>query len=277
MRISASSRIMMAPVWLTVRARTATLTPNRPGYSLATCSTSLPKFSPLKSLSRVSGNVSRPTTTTTFSLLFMVPAAQSGRRFVADHPDAVMCRHAISVYAFGMKLHNYFRSSASFRVRIALELKGLSYEYIAVHLGRGDHKKAPFADLSADALVPLLEVDGAKLSQSMAIIEYLDEKHPTPALLPADALGRAKVRALAQSIACEIHPLNNLRVLKYLVRELKVEEEAKNTWYRHWVREGLDAFERQLTQSPASTYCYGDTPTLADCCPVSYTHLTLPT
>ena len=177
-----------------------------------------------------------------------------------------MRRDAISVYAFGMKLHNYFRSSASFRVRIALELKGLSYEYIAVHLGKGDHKKAPFADLSADALVPLLEVDGAKLSQSMAIIEYLDEKHPMPALLPADALGRAKVRALAQSIACEIHPLNNLRVLKYLVRELKVEEEAKNTWYRHWVREGLDAFERQLTQLPASTYCYGDTPTLADCC-----------
>lgn len=165
-----------------------------------------------------------------------------------------------------MKLHNYFRSSASFRVRIALELKGLSYEYIAVHLGKGDHKKAPYAALSADALVPLLEVDGARLSQSMAIIEYLDEKHPTPALLPADALGRANVRALAQSIACEIHPLNNLRVLKYLVRELKVEEEAKNTWYRHWVREGLEAFERQLTQLPASTYCYGDTPTLADCC-----------
>lgn len=165
-----------------------------------------------------------------------------------------------------MKLHNYFRSSASFRVRIALELKGLSYEYIAVHLGRGDHRKAPFADLSADALVPLLETDGARLSQSMAIIEYLDEKHPAPALLPADALGRARVRALAQSIACEIHPLNNLRVLKYLVRELKVEEEAKNNWYRHWVREGLEAFERQLTQLPVSTYCHGDTPTLADCC-----------
>ena len=128
-----------------------------------------------------------------------------------------------------MKLHNYFRSSASFRVRIALELKGLAYEYIAVHIAKGEHKKEPYAALSADTLVPLLEVDGEKLSQSMAIIEYLDEKHPTPALLPADAAGRAKVRALAQSIACEIHPLNNLRVLKYLVRELKVEEEAKNT------------------------------------------------
>ena len=166
----------------------------------------------------------------------------------------------------GMKLHSYFRSSASFRVRIALEFKGLSYEYIAVHLARGDHKKEPYAALSADSLVPLLEVDGEKLSQSMAIIEYLDEKHPTPALLPADAVGRARVRALAQSIACEIHPLNNLRVLKYLVKELKVEDEAKNSWYRHWCREGLVAFERQLAQLPASTYCYGNTPTLADCC-----------
>ncbi len=166
----------------------------------------------------------------------------------------------------GMKLHSYFRSSASFRVRIALEFKGLSYEYIAVHIARGDHKKEPYTALSADTLVPLLEVGGEKLSQSMAIIEYLDEMHPTPALLPTDAVGRAKVRALAQSIACEIHPLNNLRVLKYLVRELKVGEDAKNTWYRHWCREGLKAFERQLNPLPASTYCYGDSPTLADCC-----------
>jgi maleylacetoacetate isomerase len=165
-----------------------------------------------------------------------------------------------------MKLHNYFRSSASFRVRIALELKGLRYEYVPVHIVKGEHKKAPYVTLSADTLVPLLEVDGQKLSQSMAIIEYLDEKHPEPALLPADALGRAKVRSLAQSIACEIHPLNNLRVLKYLTHELKVEEEAKNVWYRHWCREGLEAFERQLGQLPASTYCYGNTPTLADCC-----------
>jgi maleylacetoacetate isomerase/maleylpyruvate isomerase len=165
-----------------------------------------------------------------------------------------------------IKLHSYFRSSASFRVRIALELKGLPYDYVAVHIARGDHKKPPYADLSADTLVPLLEIYGQKLSQSMAIIEYLDEKHPTPALLPADALGRAKVRALAQSIACDIHPLNNLRILKYLVKELKVEDDAKNTWYRHWCREGLVAFEKQLGQLPASTYCYGDTPTLADCC-----------
>ena len=171
-----------------------------------------------------------------------------------------------------MKLHSYFRSSASYRVRIALELKGLPYEYVAVHIAKGDHKRLPFVELAADNLVPLLEIDGEKLSQSMAIIEYLDDKHPEPRLLPSDALGRAKVRALAQSIACEIHPLNNLRVLKYLVREMGVEDEAKKAWYRHWCRDGLEAFERQLSQLsqfPAlnkNTFCYGQTPTLADCC-----------
>jgi maleylacetoacetate isomerase/maleylpyruvate isomerase len=166
-----------------------------------------------------------------------------------------------------MKLYNYFRSSASFRVRIALGLKGLTYEYLPIHLAKGEHKQAGYADIAADSLVPVLELDdGTRLSQSMAIIEFLDEQHPTPALLPADALGRARVRALAQSIACEIHPINNLRVLKYLVRELKVGEDAKNTWYRHWVRSGLEAFERQLDQGPSSRFCHGDTPTLADCC-----------
>ena len=166
-----------------------------------------------------------------------------------------------------MKLYNYFRSSASFRVRIALALKGLPYEYVPVHLAKGEHKQAVYADIAADQLVPVLELDdGTRLSQSMAIIEFLDETHPTPALVPPDALGRARVRALAQSIACEIHPVNNLRVLKYLSKELKVDEDAKNTWYRHWVRTGLESFERQLAQGPASTYCYGDTPTLADCC-----------
>jgi maleylacetoacetate isomerase len=166
-----------------------------------------------------------------------------------------------------MKLYNYFRSSASFRVRIALELKGLSYDYLPVHLVKGEHKQAGYAAISPTALVPTLELDsGERLGQSMAIMEYLDETHPNPPLLPADAVGRATVRALAQLIACEIHPLNNLRVLKYLTRDLKVDEEAKNTWYRHWVRDGLEAFERQLATLPASTYCYGDTPTLADCC-----------
>jgi maleylacetoacetate isomerase/maleylpyruvate isomerase len=169
------------------------------------------------------------------------------------------------VYAQAMKLHNYFRSSASFRVRIALALKGLSYAYVPVHLPRGDHQQAAFANLVGDPLVPLLEVDGLRLTQSMAIIEYLDETRPSPPLLPPDAAGRARVRALAQSVACEIHPLNNLRVLKYLSKELQVNEAAKNTWYRHWVRQGLEGFERQLAQAPATPFCHGHTPTLADC------------
>ncbi|OOG52004.1 maleylacetoacetate isomerase [Polaromonas sp. C04] len=165
-----------------------------------------------------------------------------------------------------MKLYNYFRSSASFRVRIALQLKGLAYEYIPVHIARGEHKQPGYAAISPDLLVPTLEIDGQRLGQSMAIIEYLDETHPEPALLPRDALGRARVRALAQTVACEIHPLNNLRVLKYLVRDMGVSDDAKNSWYRHWVRTGLEAFERELALLPASTHCYGETPTLADCC-----------
>lgn len=165
-----------------------------------------------------------------------------------------------------MKLYNYFRSSASFRVRIALQLKGLPYEYISVHLAKGQHKLPEYSAIAADNLVPNLVIDGEHLSQSMAIIEYLDEMHPEPALLPKDPLARARVRALAQSIACEIHPINNLRVLKYLSGTLGLSEEQKNTWYRHWVREGLEAFERQLAQGPESTFCHGNTPSLADCC-----------
>jgi maleylpyruvate isomerase len=165
-----------------------------------------------------------------------------------------------------MKLYNYFRSSASFRVRIALNLKGLDYDYLPVHIARGEHKTGSFSAISPDMLVPLLEDEGERFTQSMAIIEYLDEIHPEPALLPHDPVGRAHVRALAQTVACEIHPLNNLRVLKYLVRELKLGDDAKNAWYRHWVREGMLAFERQLALRPASLYCWGDTPTLADCC-----------
>ena len=166
-----------------------------------------------------------------------------------------------------MKLYNYFRSSASFRVRIALALKGLDYEYHSVHLAKGEHKLPAYADIAVEGLVPLLELDdGTRLTQSMAIIEYLDELHPAPALLPADALGRARVRALSQIIACEIHPINNLRVLKYLSKDLKLDEDTKNTWYRHWVRSGLESFERQLALQSPGTYCHGETPTLADCC-----------
>ena len=167
-----------------------------------------------------------------------------------------------------MKLYNYFRSSASFRVRIALNLKGLAYDYVPVHLAKGEQKQPEFAALTAEGLVPLLELDdGQRLSQSMAIIEYLDETHPQPALLPADAAGRARVRALSQIVACEIHPLNNLRVLKYLVNDLKASDDAKNDWYKHWVRLGLQSYEARLAERPG-TYSHGDAPTLADCCQV---------
>jgi len=165
-----------------------------------------------------------------------------------------------------MKLYNYFRSSASFRVRIALHLKGLAYDYLPIHLAKGEQRQPAFAAVTAEGLEPVLQTDDEhRLTQSMAIIEYLDETHPQPPLLPADALGRARVRALAQIVACEIHPLNNLRVLKYLVHDLKASEDAKNAWYRHWVRLGLQAYEGQLA-TQTGRYSHGDTPTLADCC-----------
>ncbi len=165
-----------------------------------------------------------------------------------------------------MKLYNYFRSSASYRVRIALALKSLTYEHIAVNLLRAEHLEPGYAGSTADALVPMLLLDdGQALTQSMAIIEYLDEVHPEPPLLPPDALGRARVRALAQSVACEIHPLNNLRVLKYLVNDMGVSEPDKSRWYAHWVRQGLEAFERQLQARSGDVYCHGSAPTMADC------------
>jgi maleylacetoacetate isomerase/maleylpyruvate isomerase len=163
-----------------------------------------------------------------------------------------------------MELFNYFRSSASYRVRIALALKALDYDYRSVHLVKGEQLQESYASVSAARLVPLL-VDGEqRLTQSLAIIEYLDETHPEPPLLPRDPVGRARVRAIALDIACEIHPLNNLRVLKYLTGSLKLSEDDKNRWYRHWVETGLETVERQLDAQPA-TYCHGDTPTLADC------------
>ena len=151
-------------------------------------------------------------------------------------------------------------------MRIALHLKGLAYDYLPIHLAKGEQRQPAFAAVTAEGLVPVLQTDDEhRLTQSMAIIEYLDETHPQPPLLPADALGRARVRALAQIVACEIHPLNNLRVLKYLVHDLKASEDAKNAWYRHWVRLGLQAYEGQLA-TQTGRYSHGDTPTLADCC-----------
>jgi len=168
-----------------------------------------------------------------------------------------------------MKLHNYFRSSASFRVRIALALKGLDYEYASVHLlkGGGEQFAAEFTAMNPAALVPVLDDDGIVLTQSLAIIEYLDETRPQPPLLPPDAAGRARARAIALAIACEIHPLNNLRVLGYLSKTLGVSEEEKTAWYRHWVETGLATVEAMLAGDPRTGLCcHGDTPTLADIC-----------
>ena len=165
-----------------------------------------------------------------------------------------------------MELYNYFRSSASYRVRIAMALKGLEYTYKSVHLTKNEQFNESYAAVSASRLVPLLQDGDVRLTQSLAIIEYLDETQPEPALLPRDALGRARVRALAYDIACEIHPLNNLRVLRYLVNDLKVSEDDKNRWYRHWVETGLEAVERQLADPRTGRFCHGDAPSMADLC-----------
>ena len=166
-----------------------------------------------------------------------------------------------------MKLYTYFRSSAAFRVRIALNLKGLEYEPAFVHLAQGDHRKPDYAALNPQALVPALIDDGQMLSQSLAIMEYLEEKHPSPPLLPKHLAGRARVRSLAMLIACEIHPLNNLRVLRYLTKEFGRSEDEKNSWYRHWIHDGLAILEAELQRAPLpGRFCHGDAPTLADCC-----------
>lgn len=166
-----------------------------------------------------------------------------------------------------MKLYTYFRSSAAFRVRIALNLKGLKYEPLFVHLAKGEHRKPHYASVNAQALLPTLELDdGTRLNQSIAIIEYLDETHPRPALLPEDAKGRARVRALSNLIANEIHPLNNLRVLQHLKRALGQTEEQVNAWYRHWIADGLAKLEAELAAGKKATFCYADAPTMADCC-----------
>lgn len=166
-----------------------------------------------------------------------------------------------------MKLYTYFRSSAAFRVRIALQLKGLAYEPSFVHLPRGEHRKPEYAALNPQGLVPALLDEGHLLTQSLAILEYLEETHPHPSLLPGDAAERARVRSLALLVACEIHPLNNLRVLQYLVNEMRHSEEDKNAWYRHWIHDGLARFEAQLKSTQGTgRYCHGDVPTIADCC-----------
>ncbi|MEX0139462.1 maleylacetoacetate isomerase [Massilia sp. LMS1-1-1.1] len=168
-----------------------------------------------------------------------------------------------------MKLHGYYRSSASYRVRIALNLKNLHPDTAYVHLSRngGEQFTPAFSSLNPQHLLPVLEDGGAVLTQSLAIIEYLDETQPGHQLLPVDAPGRARVRQLSMVCACDIHPLNNLRVLNYLTGPLALSQEQKNAWYLHWTHLGLAALEAELANSRfTGTFCHCDTPTLADCC-----------
>jgi maleylacetoacetate isomerase len=166
-----------------------------------------------------------------------------------------------------MKLYSYFRSSAAYRVRIALGLKGLPYEYAAVHLRKGEQRTEAFRALNPAELVPALTDDRGTFTQSLAIIEYLEERHPEPPLFPDTPEARARVRAIALAIACDIHPLDNLRVLRYLMRTVGATEEVKDEWYRHWIEVGFSVLEAQLGREPATgEFCHGDAPTLADCC-----------
>ena len=164
-----------------------------------------------------------------------------------------------------MKLYSYFRSSAAYRVRIALALKGIRYEYAAVHIGRGRQFDEAFLQINAQSLVPVLDDGFERMTQSLAILEYLEETHPEPPLLPSDPHQRQRVRSLALSIACEIHPINNLRVLNHLTGTLGLDEAAKVAWYRHWVETGFRALEQRLASDPATGgFCHGDRPGYAD-------------
>ncbi|WP_043315960.1 maleylacetoacetate isomerase [Microbulbifer sp. HZ11] len=168
-----------------------------------------------------------------------------------------------------MELHGYFRSSASYRVRIALNLKGLEYQYHPVNLLKGEQKEAPHKSLNPQGLVPALIDDGQVLTQSLAILEWLDEQYPQPALLPDGALARARIRALAYNVACDIQPVQNLRVLKYLQAELGASDEQKVAWIRHWIGLGFDALETQLApqlSAQSTAFVGGERPGLFECC-----------
>jgi len=162
-------------------------------------------------------------------------------------------------------LHDYYRSSAAYRVRIALNLKGVEYESRTVNLLNSEQKADDYRSLNPQGLVPMLEIDGHRLTQSLAIIIYLDQCFPDPPLVPRDPADGAHVRAMALTVACDIHPLNNLRVLKYLSGELGLPQEERDTWYMHWIREGLPALEA-LAKAGAGKFLFGDEPTVADVC-----------
>ncbi len=161
-------------------------------------------------------------------------------------------------------LHDYFRSSAAYRVRIALNLKGVDYDRHPVNLVEGEQKAAEYLALNPQGFVPMLEIDGLKLTQSLSIVVYLDQTRPDPPLMPRDPADGAHVRAMALAVACDIHPLNNLRVLKYLSK-MDIEQDQRDEWYRHWVTEGLEALER-MAAPRAGAFLFGETPTIADVC-----------
>lgn len=166
-----------------------------------------------------------------------------------------------------MKLYGYWRSSTSYRVRIALNLKGLAAETVPVNLLKGEQRGAAYRALNPAAAVPLLEAEGRRFTQSLAILEYLEETHPQPPILLGKPEDRAYVRALSQLVACDMHPINNLRVLRYLTGELKVSEEKKNAWMQHWFAEGFTALEAMIArEGRAGQCCFGDAPTMADIC-----------
>lgn len=163
-------------------------------------------------------------------------------------------------------LHGYYRSSAAFRLRIALSLKGIEAEHISHHLRKGEQRSPEYLILNPQGLVPALEMDGTILTQSLAMIEYLDETVSKNPLLPSDALGRARVRSLAQIIACDIHPINNLRVLNYLRDQLRKNDNEIQNWYNHWITLGFDTIEHRLSEPDTGRFMHGDTPSLADIC-----------
>ena len=166
-----------------------------------------------------------------------------------------------------MKLHSFFNSSASYRVRIALHLKGIAHEYAPVNIRTGEHRDESFVqNINPSASVPALGDGDFTLGQSLAIIDWLDRTHPKPLLIPNESKVRAHVLEFAFLISCDIHPLNNLRVLKYLQSDLQVSDEQKSRWYQHWINEGMQGVERLLTAAHSVSWCFDNTPTLADCC-----------
>jgi maleylacetoacetate isomerase len=166
-----------------------------------------------------------------------------------------------------MKLYGYFRSSAAFRVRIALNLKGLAYEQASIHLRKNEQRSDDYLALNPQGLVPTLDEDGELLTQSLAIMEYLDETHPEPPLLPGHPVARARVRSLAAAIACDIHPIDNLRVLRYLAKPMGHDDRDVEAWFNHWIKVGFEGIERILAEDgQAGRFCQGDAPTMADIC-----------